>query len=195
MFLRRSIREADVIGENRMETEDIILRKAKYEDWRSMYRNVWSRPETTEYMVWKVTADEEEARERIQRTITWQRLHDAWLVCERGSGQAIGFAGVEETAPHIYHETGIALGPEYVGKGYGKQILCLLMEYCISLGGQEFYYSTRAENLASKALARSCGLTYQRSEQKADQSSGETYELEIYKKDLVDVYERMDVEG
>lgn len=29
----------------RMETEDIILGKAKYEDWRSIYRNVWSRPE------------------------------------------------------------------------------------------------------------------------------------------------------
>jgi RimJ/RimL family protein N-acetyltransferase len=175
------------IGEwdkGRMETEDIILGKAKYEDWRSIYRNVWSRPETAEYMLWKVTADEEEARERIRRTITWQETHDAWLVYEKGSGQAVGFAGVEETEQYIYHETGIALGPEYVRMGYGKQILRLLMEYCISLGGQEFYYSTRAGNLASKALALSCGLTYQYSEQKTDQRSGKTYELEVYKKNL-----------
>ena len=170
--------------ESRMETEDIILGKAKYEDWRSIYRNVWSRPETAEYMVWKVTADEDEARERIQRTIAWQETHDAWLVYERGSGQAIGFAGVEEIKPHIYHETGIALGPEYVGRGYGKQILHLLMEYCISLDGQEFYYSTRAGNLASRALALSCGLTYQHSERRTDQRSGKTYELKIYKKNL-----------
>ena len=170
--------------EGRMETEDIILGKAKYEDWRSIYRNVWSRPETAEYMVWKVTADEDGARERIQRTIAWQETHDAWLVYERGSGQAIGFAGVEETEPRIFHETGIALGPEYVGRGYGKQILRLLMEYCISLDGQEFYYSTRAGNLASRALALSCGLTYQYSEQKLDPCSGKTYELEVYKKDL-----------
>jgi len=93
----------------RMETEDIILGKAKYEDWSSIYRNVWSRPETAEYMVWKVTADEDGARERIQRTVAWQETHDTWLVYERSSGQAIGFAGVEETEPHIYHETGIAL--------------------------------------------------------------------------------------
>ncbi len=164
----------------RMETEDIILGKAKYEDWGSIYRNVWSRPETAEYMVWKVTADEDGARERIQRTIAWQETHDAWLVYEKGSGQAIGFAGVEETEPHIYHETGIALGPEYVGRGYGKQILRLLMEYCISLGGQEFYYSTRAGNLASRALALSCGLSYQHSERKTDQISGKSDELEIY---------------
>ena len=169
----------------RMEAEDIILGKAKYEDWNAVYRNVWSRPETAEYMVWKVTVDEDEARERIQRTITWQETHDAWLVYEKDSGQAIGFAGVKETAPHTYHETGIALGPEYVRRGYGKQILHLLMEYCISLGGQEFYYSTRAGNLASRALALSCGFTYQHSEQKKDQCSGKSYELEIYKRNLL----------
>lgn len=135
-------------------------------------------------MAWKVTAGEDRARERIQRTITWQETHDAWLVYERDSGQAIGFAGVEETEPQIYHETGIALGPDYVGRGYGKQILRVLMEYCISLGGQEFYYSTQAGNLASKALALSCGLAYQYSEQRTDQRSGKTYEVEIYKKDL-----------
>ena len=50
-------------NEGRMETEDIILGKAKYEDWRSIYRNVWSRPETAEYMIWKVTTDEGGARE------------------------------------------------------------------------------------------------------------------------------------
>ncbi len=75
--------------EGRMETEDIILGKAKYEDWRSIYRNVWSRPETAEYMVWKVTTDEGEARERIQRTIAWQETHDAWLVYERAAGRPL----------------------------------------------------------------------------------------------------------
>lgn len=35
---------------------------------------------------------------------------------------------MEETAPHIYQDVGIAFGPEYVGKGYGKQILLLLLE-------------------------------------------------------------------
>ena len=47
-------------------------------------------------MVWKVTADEDRVRERIQRTIAWQETYDAWLVYERGSGQAIGFAGVDD---------------------------------------------------------------------------------------------------
>ena len=167
-----------------METEDLILGKAVYEDWRFMYQNVWSRPETAKYMLWKVTTDEEAARARMHRTMAWQESHDSWLVYEKRSRQAIGFAGVKEIRSRIYEDTGIALGPEYVGKGYGKQILERLVEYCVSLGGVEFCYSTRAANLASKALARSCGFVFQNSEWKTDPRSGELYELEIYKKDL-----------
>lgn len=167
-----------------METKDIILGKAKYEDWQSMYRNVWSRPETAKYMAWKVTDNEEEARERMRRTITWQENYDSWVVYEKSSGQAVGFAGIEELRPNIYQDTGIALGPEYVGKGYGKQILQLLIEYCVSLGGTAFYYSARSGNSAAKALALSCGFVYQYAEQKTDLRSGKSYTLEIYKKDL-----------
>lgn len=167
-----------------LETRDLILGKAKYEDWEAMYRNVWSRPEAAKYMAWKVTTDEEGARERIQRVITYQETHDSWMVYERNSGQAVGFAGVEKIGPNSYQDASIVLGPEYVGKGYGKQILWRLIEYCIALGGTEFIYSTRAANLASKALALSCGFVYQYSEQKTDLRNGMPYELEIYKKDL-----------
>ena len=79
----------------------------------------------------------------------------------------------------------IALGPEYVGKGYGKQILRLLLEYCAStMGSEEFYYSTQAVNQASRALALSCGFSYHHSEQRIDLQSGEPYELEVYHKKL-----------
>ena len=121
-----------------METRDLILRKAVYEDWKSMYLNVWSRPETARYMVWRVTADEVGAKERIERTIAWQKTHDAWLVCVKDSGEAVGFGGVKRLGPDSWGETGIALGPEYVGRGYGRQVLLMMMKYCRSLGGREF---------------------------------------------------------
>ena len=38
------------------------------------------------------------------------------------------------------------------------------------------------EDWRSKALALSCGLVYQYSEQKTDQRNGKAYEMEIYKK-------------
>ncbi len=167
-----------------LETDSLILKKAGFEDWKAMYRNVWSRPETAKYMAWRVTTEEEDAKVRMQKTIKYQENHDTYLVYEKKSGQAIGFAGVEEIRPHSYQDAGIALGPEYVGKGYGKQILQLLLEYCRSLGGKEFYYSTRANNEASKALALSCGFVYRYAEKKTDLRNGTPYEMEVYHKEI-----------
>lgn len=167
----------------KLETEDLFLKKAEFGDWEALYRNVWSRPEPARFMAWRLSESEEDAKARILRTIEYQSAHDAWEVCEKKSGQVIGFAGVEERAPHTFWETGIALGPEYVGRGYGKQILNLLLEYCASLGGEEFYYSARAKNAAARALARSCGFEYRYAEEKTDPRSKEMYELVVYSRE------------
>lgn len=167
-----------------LETDDLVLKKAEFEDWKAMFRNVWSRPETAKFMAWRVTTREEDAKIRIQKTIRYQEDHDTYLVYEKTSGEAIGFAGVEEIGPFIYQDASIALGPEYVGKGYGKQILQLLLKYCSALGGKEFYYSTRAQNTASKNLAVSCGFRYRYSEEKVDLRNGKPYELEFYSRKL-----------
>jgi RimJ/RimL family protein N-acetyltransferase len=167
-----------------MGDRDVVLGKARFQDWEAMYRNVWSRSETAKYMAWQVTRDEAEARARMNRTIAYEKTHDTYLVYERSSGQAIGFAGLEEIGPHVFQEAGIALGPEYVGKGYGKQVLQILLERSVFLGGREFYYYSRKENIASRALALSCGFIYQRSEQKTDRRNGDIYELEVYRKEL-----------
>lgn len=169
----------------RLETEDLVLGKAEFSDWEAMYRNVWSREETARYMAWEVTASEEDARERMRRTVLFQETHDAFLVYEKKTGEAIGFAGVGKIGPGIYEEMGIALGPEYVGQGYGKQILGLLLWFCEeSLGGREFYYYTRTANRASRALALSCGFTYVRTEQKKEPGSVRSYDMEVYCKRL-----------
>lgn len=167
-----------------LQAADIYLAKANFEDWSSMYQNIWSRPESNRYMLWELTTDEEAAKLRIERTIEYQKTHNTYLVYEKLSGQAIGFAGLEIIVPCVFQETGIALGPDYMGKGYGKQILRLLLKYAASLGGKEFFYSTRAANTASVALALSCGFTYHHSLPKQDPRNGESYELVYYRKTL-----------
>lgn len=167
-----------------METRDLILAKARFEDWEDMYRNVWSRPETARYMLWQVTSREEEARARMERTIAWQREHDVWLVREKPSGQAIGWAGLAEASPGVWQETSIALGPEFVGRGYGRQILQLLMDIARSRGGTEFRCSARSENTASKALITSCGFTLASEGSCVDQRDGRPYVLEVYERKL-----------
>lgn len=164
-----------------MEAKDIRLGKAKLEDRADLYRNIWSKPESARYMLWHVTESEEEARIRMEKTIIWQEGHEAYTIYEKKSKQAIGFAGMTEISPHVYEDTGIALGPAYVGKGYGKQALQLLMERAAALGATEFVCSTRSQNAASKALIASCGFSYQHTEPRTDPRDGTPYELEFYR--------------
>ncbi len=163
-----------------METEDIFLGKAKFEDLPALYRNVWSRAETARYMAWRVSRTEEDAAKRMLKTIEYQKSHDAFLVYLKVTGEAIGYAGVEEIAPGVFGETGIALAPEYTGKGFGKQVLTLLLEFCAEKGGKEFRYSCRSGNAAAKGLARSMGFEYVCSEERTDPRNGEPYSLEYY---------------
>ena len=165
-----------------IETESLILDKARFSDWKDMYGNVWSHPESAKYMMWRVTENEEDAKVRILKTIRFQETHDTYLVYEKSSGRAIGFAGVEKTAPFVYQEAGICLGPAYVGKGFGKQILQALIQYCKeNFGAKEFIYSTRDENEASNHLASSVGFTMIASEPKVDSRDGHCYQLLTYR--------------
>lgn len=135
-----------------IETQSLILDKAKFSDWKEMYDNVLSRPESARYMAWDIVTSEEDARIRIRKTITFQKEHDTYLVYEKSSGRAIGFAGVEEIEPYIYQETGICLGPDYVGKGFGKQILQGLIQYCKEeYGAREFqvFHKRRKQSFQS----------------------------------------------
>lgn len=161
-----------------IETESLILDKAKFSDWKDMYENVWSQPESAKYMLWNITRSEEDAKIRIMKTIAFQKDHDTYLVYKKAGGRAIGFAGVEKIRPYVYQETGICLGPDYVGNGFGKQILQGLIQYCKKeFGAKTFIYSTREENRASIGLAKSLGFTMISSAPKTDSKDGHSYNL------------------
>lgn len=163
-----------------MEAKDIRLEKAKQEDWQDLYRNLWSRPESARYMLWNVTESEDAAKVRMEKSVSFQRTHEAYTIYEKKSGQAIGFAGMTEIKPHVYEDTGIAIGPDYTGKGYGKQTLRLLMERAASLGAREFICSARSQNAASKALIASCGFSYCGTQKRTDPRDQSTYKLEFF---------------
>ena len=164
-----------------LETEDLVLDKAKRSDWEAIYRNVWSRPEIAEYTQWRVSTSEDDAKERILKTIEFQKSHDTYFVYEKASAKPIGFAGVEKLSPFVYEEAGICVGPDYTGKGFGKQILRCLMAYCKrEFGAKEFVYSAREGNEASHRLAKSMGFHQIAVERRTDQQDGRDYDWIIY---------------
>ena len=168
------------------ETKDLILRKAVMDDWRNMLDNIWRHPQSAKYMVWDITTTEADAIARMERTIAYQATHDYhWTVVEKLSGQAIGWAGMEKHSDDVWGETGIAIGPAFTGKGYGKQLLNFLTEYSKAhFGAKRFVACCRRENLISKRLQLSCGFTFTHSEEVMHPRDHVPYILDHYAKEL-----------
>ena len=167
-----------------LETKDLVLDKARMSDWKDMYCNVWSRLECARYMAWRVAENESEAVERMKKTIEYQKNHDTYLIYEKACMRAIGFAGVEKIAPDVYAETGICLGADYFGRGYGSQVVLCLIEYCKGQGAREFGYSAREGNVAANRLAVSLGFITVGIEEKTDRRNGLKYKLVKYRLEL-----------
>ena len=164
-----------------LETKDLILKKAVFEDWRDIWQNLWRHAESARYMFWSPTCTEEEAMARMERTLAFQAEHPyALFLYEKSSGRAVGFAGMDEIAPRVWFESGIALGPAYTGRGWGSQVLAALREEAFRLGAEEFRGACWAENRPSRAMLRSCGLRYSHTEEHVDPRSGEPFLQEHY---------------
>ena len=164
------------------ETEHLRLGKARPEDWEAMWKNVWSRPACARYMYWDVTETEEEARDRMRRTVEYQKLRpDAWLIYEKSSGQAIGYTGLHENEPGILEEAGICIGEDWFRRGYGREILRLLLRLARERGVKEFRAYVREDNEASRRLIRSEGLPLWKKEEITWQKDGSRVILETYR--------------
>ena len=170
----------------RLETEDLILKKAVFEDWEPLYRNLTRHAESARYMLWAPDETEEDAKARMLRTLEFERRERyAFLVFLRETGEAIGFAAMREAEPGVYEETGIAVGPAYVRKGYGRQILDAFCAEAAQNGAQEFRASFRTANAASAGLLEACGFVFDfDSEERIDPRTGESYVVRNMKKTL-----------
>ena len=167
------------------ETGDLILEKAQLSDWEEMYRNVWSRPECSQYMFWDLTADEEAAKDRMARTVRWQSAHDAWIIREKESGRVIGFTGVAMDDEETAEEQGVCLAPECWRKGYGTQALRALMSFAKEEhGAKRFICCARADNTASRCLIEKEGFCFVGEESVNDHRDGTPRVLARSEKEL-----------
>lgn len=167
------------------ETKRLLLKHPEFSDWEGMYRNLWRYEESAKYMLWNVTSSEEEAQERMRRSIAFQQGRPAWFVYEKSSGEPIGFAGFCKKEEGVFEDTGIAVGPSFVGIGYGKEILNLLTETAKSeYGAVRFIASCRSQNGASRNMILGCGFQFDHQESRMDPRTNLPYLLEFYQKNL-----------
>lgn len=146
----------------RLEGKNIILRKAKKDDYKSMLINVWGDEEVYKWMLFAPTKTIPEAIDRVNRSIEFQKDHYAYFIALKDSDEAIGFCGIKENEPNRYEECGICIGTKYQGKGYGKEIVSLLLDLAFNkLNAKDFRYYYNQDNIKSKKLAEFFNFEYE----------------------------------
>ena len=145
--------------------KNIILRKAKMSDTENMLKNVWSDERVFSSMLFQPTFTLSDADERCQTSIKFQQDHYAYFIALKDTDEAIGLCAITEYEPNKYAECGICIGVNHQGKGYGKEVVALLLDLAFNeLGADTFKYSYFIENTKSKNLAKSFGFEYLNSE-------------------------------
>ncbi len=145
----------------RVEWGNIVLRKAEESDLNELYHNLWSSNDVAEYLFWQVSDSLEDAAKRLDRTIKYQTHHHGFVIAYAKTDEVIGITGVYEYEPFCYRESGLCIGDNFQGKGYGKETLEALMYVVfILLKADVFRYSCVSENIRSKNLCKKYGFKY-----------------------------------
>ena len=169
----------------RLETERLVLRKAEERDLVAIWNNVWRDASLAETMLWTPTTTIGDARDRLARTIAYQADNYGYFVCMKDTDEPIGFAGVRETGPRTFEETGICIARARQNLGLGKETLSALVGLVFDgLGGHRFRYSCFHDNRASSALCQACGFRYLRSEDKTRVRDGMQHVCDIYERSI-----------
>lgn len=167
--------------EVQLETKDLLIRKALKSDAESLLNNYWSKPKTARLMLWKPIFEPEEAVERINKTIEFEKDKPCFVIEEKSSKQVIGMVGFIETEKDIYEDCGLGIGCDFVGKGYGTQTLKIMLEYLFEdCGAKKVLYTSMQQNIASISLQEKFGFKYIQSMQKIRSHDNFEYTINMY---------------
>ena len=143
-----------------IETSRLYLKKYQEKYAGKAHLNFFCQEETAKYTLWKPTKNVEEAKQKLDRWTKVANISIFWLIHDKVSDEPIGFVCANEISPKVYGSLGIAIGLDYIKKGYGSEVLETLINHIKGLGGEKIEYSHFEENVASKALALKHGFKF-----------------------------------
>ena len=146
---------------SRLEGRHIVLRKATEDDYRSMLKHVWGNEAVYSSMLFQPTHTEDEALERCRRSMAFQKENFAYFVALKDTDEAIGMCAIRENEPGHFEEAGIGVGAAFWGRGYGKEVVALLLDLAFEkLGATDVRYGYFQDNYRSKRIAEHFGFKY-----------------------------------
>lgn len=178
----------------RLETQNLVLRKAKPSDLEAIYNNIWSDDEVASTMLWTPTHSLEDAAARLERTIKLHAEHYAYFVCLKDTDEPIGFAGIGKIGDGYYEERGISIARKCQGRGYGKEVLGALLDLAFNrLDGDKFLYGCFSDNDRSRKVALHFGFEYFESAEITRERDNKTFTVDYFtlsKDDYIKITDR-----
>ena len=169
-----------------LRTKDLIFVSYQDKYAKECHENFLSQAETAKYMLWKTTNNEEEARAKLTAWSSNLRENDVFcLIQEAKSKRIVGFVSFWEIDAGVYGDIGIAIGLDFLKKGYGSQTLSLLIETIKQRKGKEIHYSHFLENEASRALALKFGFEFYKKEKRTRKHDNKTFDELFYCLNLI----------
>lgn len=164
-----------------IETENLLLKSGSKEDWADLYEHFWSHDEAFAGLFQKPCQTPKAAQKKAAAYAAMHReVPTEFFVYEKSSGKAIGVAGLKPLEAALFTVTDIAIGPDFWGKGYGKQILLALTTLAADLGAHRVLYNCFQQNIPSRRLAQSCGYRYFKTEKAELTKNGENVLLDYF---------------
>lgn len=133
-----------------METERLVIRNFKAEDWRDLYEYL-SQKEVLNYEP-ECESDEDDCRKKAMER---SQGNTFWAVCLKESGKMIGHLYLEQTEPKNFltWELGYIFNPCYYGQGYATEACRGILQYAFEkLGAHRIIARCNPENTASWKL-------------------------------------------
>ncbi len=165
----------------RIETANLVLRKAKPSDLNAIYNNIWSDEEIASTMLWTPTHSLDDAKSRLERTIKYHAENDVYFVCLKEIDEPIGLAGIGKISDGYYEERGICIARKCQGRGFGKEVLGALLNLVFNyLNGEKFLYGCFKDNIRSKNVALHFGFEYFESMDVTREWDNKTFTVDYY---------------
>ena len=162
------------------ETKRLFLKEYDEKYMEKAHLNFFSSSNTAKYVLWKPTNTPLEAKSKVEYWLNEVKITIFWMIHLKENDEPIGFISLDEISPNVYGNLGIAIGENYLLKGYASEVLSELIEYVKSLDGKEIHYSHFKENEASKRLALKFGFEYYKSEKRVRRYDNKEFDELFY---------------
>ena len=150
------------LGTVNIETERLILRKFKKNDYIDMYNNWASREEVAKYMPWSAHKDINLTKELVSGWINEYKNNDTynWVIELKENHKIIGNISVTKKNDAIYCcEIGYCLSSDYWGKGYMPEAMRGVLDFLfmkVNYNRIECYH--KVENINSGKVMEKVGM-------------------------------------